>query len=160
MKRAPSAIILIGIPAAGKTTFYRARFFDTHLRISLDQLQSRRREQLVLDACLAGGISFVSDNTNATVAVRERFIVAAGAAGYRVIGYYFSSQLPDALLRNRLREAKARIPDAGVCGIAGRLELPTLAEGFEELWFVRMAEEGGFVIEPWREEDIGNGTRS
>ncbi len=30
-----TAIILIGIPASGKSTFYRQRFFFTHVRISL-----------------------------------------------------------------------------------------------------------------------------
>jgi hypothetical protein len=32
----------------------------------------------------------------------------------------------------------------------GRLELPALGEGFDELWQVRMDGEGGFVVEEWR----------
>jgi hypothetical protein len=34
------AIILIGIQGAAKSTFYRDRFFDTHVRINLDMLKS------------------------------------------------------------------------------------------------------------------------
>lgn len=147
-----TAIIFIGIPAAGKSTFYRQRFFDTHVRINLDMLKTRHREKLLVEACLAARQPFVVDNTNAGVNERARFIGAARAAGFRVIGYYFSSGVQDALERNRQREGRARIPDKGVSGAAGRLELPTMAEGFDELWYVRMDGEGGFVVEEWRDE--------
>ena len=39
-------VILVGIPGSGKTTFYRERFFETHVRISLDMLRMRDREGL------------------------------------------------------------------------------------------------------------------
>jgi hypothetical protein len=45
------AAIFIGIPAAGKTTFYRERFFETHMRLSLDMLRTRHREMLLMRAC-------------------------------------------------------------------------------------------------------------
>jgi hypothetical protein len=35
-------VLSIGVQGAGTTAFYRERFFDTHLRISLDMLRSRR----------------------------------------------------------------------------------------------------------------------
>src|SRR4051812_8782542 len=35
------AVILIGIQGSGKSTFYRERFFDTHVRVSLDLLKTR-----------------------------------------------------------------------------------------------------------------------
>ena len=65
------AVIFCGIQASGKTTFYRDRFFDTHVRISMDLLRTRRREQLLLGACIEGKQQFVVDNTNATVAAAE-----------------------------------------------------------------------------------------
>src|ERR1700732_3621890 len=58
------AIIFIGIQGAGKSTFYRERFFDTHVRINLDMLRTRKREEQLLAACLDAGQSFVVDNTN------------------------------------------------------------------------------------------------
>jgi len=148
----PSAILLIGIPATGKSTFCRQRLFDTHVRINLDQLRTRHREKLLVEACLAGRQPFVVDNTNATREARERFIAPAKAAGYRVIGYYFSSRITEALERNRLRQGSARIPDQGVFGISGRLISPSTSEGFDELWYVRMDGSGDFLVEEWRDE--------
>jgi hypothetical protein len=146
-----TAIILIGIPASGKSTFYRQRFFYTHVRISLDMLRTRHRERLLVDACLGARQPFVVDNTNADAKERARFIGPAHAAGFRVVGYYLHSTVQEALERNRQREGRGRIPDKGVAGVAGRLEVPTLGEGFDELWQVRMDGEGGFVVEEWRD---------
>ena len=39
------AVILIGIQGAGKSTFYKDRFFNTHVRINLDMLKTRHREK-------------------------------------------------------------------------------------------------------------------
>ena len=58
-------------------------------------------------------------------------------------------RIQDALERNQQREGAARIPDKGVLGRAAQLELPTMAEGFDELWYVRMDGNGSFVIEEW-----------
>ncbi|MEL6944740.1 MAG: ATP-binding protein, partial [Bacteroidota bacterium] len=34
------AILFIGIQASGKSTFYKERFFNTHVRISMDLLNT------------------------------------------------------------------------------------------------------------------------
>ena len=146
-----TGVIFIGIQASGKTTFYRERFFDTHVRLSLDMLKTRHREELLLHACIAARQPFVVDNTNATARERMRYITPARAAGFRLVGYYFQSRLQESIARNRLRTGKERIPDKGVMGTAGRLELPSMAEGFDELWYVRMDGRGGFVVEEWQD---------
>jgi hypothetical protein len=46
------AVIFIGLQAAGKSSFYLDRFFNTHIRINLDMLKTRHREQLIFQACL------------------------------------------------------------------------------------------------------------
>ena len=148
------AVILIGIQATGKSTFYRERFFNTHIRINLDMLKTRHREALLLRACLEANQSFVVDNTNPTRAERARYITAAQEAGFLVVGYFFESRLQDALARNRTRTGPAQIPEKGIGGTARRLELPGLAEGFDKLFFVRI-ENGGFVVEPWRDGGPG-----
>ena len=147
-----TAIILIGIPASGKSTFCKEQLFNTHVRLNLDMLKTRHREKFLLQACIAAQQPFVIDNTNASPAERECFIMPASKAGFKVIGYYFSSKVQEALERNRLREGKARIHDSGIHGTAARLKLPSKAEGFDELWYVRMDGNGGFIIEEWNDE--------
>jgi predicted kinase len=140
------AIIFTGVQGAGKSTFYRERFFDTHLRISLDLLKTRHRERLFIDACLASGQRFVIDNTNVRAAERAVYIEAVRRTTFRVIGYFFDAPMRDALRRNGQRAGAAKIPVAGVIGTFKRLERPTLGEGFDELYMVSHDAAGQFVI--------------
>jgi predicted kinase len=143
------AVILIGIPATGKSTFFKRRFNGAYTLISRDKLNTWNREQMLMNECFRWRESFVVDNTNVRIVERERYITPARDEGYKVIGYYFSSKIQDALERNQQREGAARIPDKGVLGRAAQLELPTMAEGFDELWYVRMDGNGGFIVEEW-----------
>jgi predicted kinase len=140
------AVILIGIQGAGKTTFYGERFFDTHVRISLDVLRTRPRERAFLETCLRTGQPFVIDNTNVRAAERVVYIEAAKRAGFRVIGYFLEATLGDALRRNAQRAGRAKIPAAGVGAALKRLEQPKLEEGFDELYLVTFDESRGFVV--------------
>lgn len=128
------AVIFIGIQAVGKSSFYKARFFASHVRINLDMLKTRHREALLLRACLDGKQSFVVDNTNVTVSERAKYIAAAKNAGFRLTGYYFRSNLKDALARNGLRLERERIPDKGLLGTYKKLQIPTTSEGFDHLY--------------------------
>lgn len=110
------AVIFCGIQGAGKSTFFRNRFFDTHVRINMDMLRTRHRERLLLNACIEGKTRFVSDNTNPTAADRAPYSVPAKAAGFRIIGYYFSMNVTHAVERNAARPGSARIPPAGLFG--------------------------------------------
>ncbi len=143
------AIILIGVQGSGKSTFYRERFFDTHVRISLDLLKTRNRERTFLHACLGTGQRFVVDNTNIRAAERAVYIEAAKHNGFRVIGYFFDALLRDALRRNAQRTGIGNIPAAGVVGTFKRIERPTPAEGFDELYIVSRDEKDQFVVTPW-----------
>lgn len=146
------AILFIGIQAVGKSTFYKARFFRTHMRINLDMLKTRYREALILQACLETQMSFVVDNTNLTRAERSQYIQKAKAHRFRVIGYYFQSKVQDALIRNQLRSEEERIPEMGILGAAGRLERPTYDEGFNALYYVSIADNGDFLVQEWQAE--------
>lgn len=144
------AIIFSGIQASGKTSFYRERFFSTHVCLSLDMLRTRHRARVLFEACLAAKQPLVIDNTNPAVAERARYIVPAHAAGFRVIGYYFRSDILSALRRNEARVDAERIPDKGIYGTHQRLQTPTFDEGFDELWYVSLTEEDGFSVEEWK----------
>lgn len=146
------AVLFIGVQASGKSSFFRERLFDTHVRLNLDMLRTRHREALMLRACIEAKAKFVVDNTNPTREERRRYIGPARAAGFRVVGYYFASSLEPALARNAVREGKARIPDAGVRGTYGRLELPALDEGFDALYYVSVMADRGFDVQEWSDE--------
>jgi predicted kinase len=149
-------VLFIGLQGAGKSSCYRARFAATHAHVSKDRLRNnrnpeRRQRQLIAEA-LAEGRSVVVDNTNATAEVRRPLIELGRAAGARVVGYYFASRLEDCLKRNAQRQGKERVPDVALYATARKLERPTLAEGFDELFHVRLVEGGGFEVSAWREE--------
>ena len=145
------AILFCGIQATGKSTFYKERFFRSHVRISLDLLKTRHREERLLEVCLQTQQPFVVDNTNPGKADRSRYIQLARSHKYKVIGYYFRSRIQEALLRNKERSGKECIPEAGLKGTFNRLELPDLSEGFDELYFVEIVN-NSFIVTPWTHE--------
>src|SRR5262249_33183868 len=142
----PSAVLLIGLQGAGKSSFFAAHFFHSHVRVNLDMLRTRSREQRLVEACLWSGQSFVVDNTNVTRADRARYIGPARAAGFEVVGYYFEPDLAGALERNRGRSGRGRVPDTAIRAALARLEPPAPAEGFDRLHRVTIGPSGGFEV--------------
>ena len=147
------AVILIGIPASGKSTFYKDRFFNSHIRINLDMLKTRHRESLLMKACFDAKQSFVVDNTNVLKSDRAKIIQQAREADFRVMGYYFQSRLQDALERNSRRSGKACIPESGLISRYNELQIPDLNEDFDALFYVMIDPDNSeFVIEEWNDE--------
>ena len=146
-----SAVIFIGIQASGKSTFYKEKFFNTHIRISNDLLKTRNRENLLFDYCKNTGMSFVIDNTNATKEIRKRYITISKNMNIPITGYYFQTNLERSLEWNNKRAGKENIPRAGVLGTYNRLEIPSIDEGFTDLFYVDIAD-NKFIIKEWRDE--------
>lgn len=146
------AVIFIGIQGSGKSIFFKQRFFDTHVRINLDMLRTRHREKLLFEACLEAKQKFVLDNTNLTREEREKYIVKAKSFGFKIVGYYFQTNLEKAIERNNQRTGKAKIPEKGLLGSFKRLQIPQFDEGFDELFYVSITDESGFVVEDWKDE--------
>ena len=146
-------LILIGLPASGKSTFFRERFAATHDHISKDLLRSnrkpQRRQDHLIEESLASGRSVVVDNTNPSAAVRAAVITIAKKHGAQVLGYFFITEARDALRRNRTREGRERVPDVAIFTVQKRLEPPTMAEGFDRLFTVTINEaERRFEVSP------------
>jgi len=142
-------ILLIGLQASGKSTFFMSHFYKTHLRLNMDMLKTRHREEILFNACLESKQSVVIDNTNPTIKEREKYIIGFKLHKFEVVGYYFESRIEDCLKRNSLREAKERIADIGIKGTHNKLELPKYSEGFDKLYYVSMRKDG-FNIQEWK----------
>ncbi len=143
-------VILCGLQASGKSTFRRDRFPE-HVVVSKDLMRNnrrpeRRQRQLVAEA-LAGGRSVVVDNTNPSPADRVPLVAIGRAHGARAIAYYLDADFETCLERNASRSGPAFVPYVGLADVARRLEAPTLAEGFDEIWLVQ-AVDGGFAVRP------------
>jgi predicted kinase len=141
------AVLFCGIQAAGKTTFYVERFLRTHLRISMDMLHTRNKEKQLLHLCLLLQQRFVVDNTNPTKKERQKYIEAAQLHKFRVIGYYFHTDVASAIARNATRSGKELVPGAGIRGTYKKLEPPDYEEGFDMLYRVELTEHG-FRVAP------------
>jgi predicted kinase len=141
-------VLLIGVPAAGKSTLYRERFSTSHVRLSGDEDAARTRKERAAEArrLLRAGTSVVIDDTNVSAETRAPFIAAARETGARVIGYVFEVSIKAAVARNAQRASHARVPDVAIFTSAKRLQPPTLVEGFDELYVVRLEPDGRAVV--------------
>lgn len=146
------AVLFIGIPATGKSTFYLERFYQTHLRINLDMLKTRHREKILLEACLQARQPFVVDNTNVLARERAIYIALARPAGFKITGYFFQSSLEDALRRNQQRAGKAIIHEKGMRAKYYTMQRPRYEEGFDHLYSVSIDSNHRFVVEEWVEQ--------
>lgn len=141
------AIIMIGLQASGKSTLFQTCLQPHgYAHINLDTLRTRHRESTLLADCMAHGRSFVVDNTNPTIADRQRYISEAKRHGYQIIGIYMQSILKDCIARNELRENK--VPRLALPATQNKLQMPDMSEGFDAMFFARITD-GGFSITPW-----------
>jgi len=144
-------IMFIGLQGSGKSTYYQAHFSDTHLRINLDMLRTRRREDAVLQACLENGQRCVIDNTSPSGEERSGYIAKAKQNHFTTVAYYFDVPFDVCLQRNSLRQGKRRIPDQGIKATAKKLTVPDAAEGFDQVFHV---DENGHATQVWPTDEI------
>jgi predicted kinase len=143
--------ILIGLQAAGKTSFFRKHFADTHSHVSKDLLRNssnrQARQMALIEQGLKIGKSVVVDNTNPRVQDRAPLIALGKTFGARIIGYTFEATVSECIRRNAHREGRARVPDVAIYATARKFERPIETEGFDMLFRVRL-DDGGFEVEP------------
>jgi predicted kinase len=130
-------VILVGLQASGKSTYYRTHFAATHVHVSKDLMKSDRHRDMkhrkMIEDALASGRSVVVDNTNPTVTARAPLIQLGRKHGARVVAYYFETTVKEAVGRNRAREGTARVPDVALFVTARKLVPPSFKEGFDEV---------------------------
>lgn len=165
----PELIVLVGIQASGKTTYFRRHLVSDYLHVSLDNWRGkgniRRKEYQAILAGLrqaADGLTrgVVVDNTNSTAATRRRYFDNAeefrqsSGRTVRVLCYFFPADLEACLKRNEQRPPPQAappgepyfVPPNVIADYARRLEPPTYQEGFEEIYDVRLGANGDFRV--------------
>ena len=139
------AVVFIGSHASGKTLFFERYFSDAYTHIELSALRTRQREKSALRQCYKHSDSFVADNPNLTPDDRARYIPEAKEKGYRVIGYYFSMD------ERIAEEMESASPDKEMLRVyekdMKKLRMPTIDEGFDELYKVTLTRGGDFKTE-------------
>ena len=136
-------VLMVGIPGSGKTTFCHERLFPLHLYISLAQLRTRSAEAELFAFALKRHKPCVIDNTNVTAAERRRYIqLARREMDARIVVYCFVPDLEGCLARNGQRTGRAHVPDVAVKCKLAKFELPDFGEGIDEIYDVKVSENG------------------
>lgn len=140
-ERPVELVVFVGLQASGKSTFYRERFAKTHEHVSKDLLRNdkNRRQKRLIEETLGAGRCVVVDNTNPTVEDRHALVELGREHGARSVCYFFESGVRECIERNRGREGKERVPDVAIFVTAERLVPPSISEGFDDLFRVRIA---------------------
>ena len=131
-------IIFTGIQGSGKSTFYKQEFFNSHIRVSMDLLNTRNKENKLLEFCFQTQSKIVIDNTNPTIKEREKYISLGKRFKYEIKSYFFDSSLEENWERNNQRKGKEKIPMVGLKSFLKNLEIPKPEEGFDKLYNVTL----------------------
>lgn len=146
-------VVLMGVQASGKTSFYQRNFACTHLHISKDLWKHNKayKQRNLLQKALAEGQDVLIDNTHPTRLSRQEVLEAGRKAGAHIIGYCFQARLQDCLERNRQRERV--VPEIGLRATYSQFEWPSLQEGFDQLYFVSLKDQD-FEVSPWQDPSM------
>lgn len=109
------------------------------MRINLDTLHTRNKEDEEIANSLTDGRDLIIDNTNATKKARSKYVQMAKLFGIPIRVIYLKIPVEVALTRNASRQGKERVPDSAVRFYDRILQAPTLGEGFDRIDVVDMS---------------------
>ena len=140
-------IILMGLQASGKSTFYYTHFAATHEHISKDLLlksNNKNKDQKqaeLIEGAFQEQRSVVIDNTNATKQDRLLLIELGRRYDATIIGYYFQPDVSSSRIRNKQRTGKAQVPEKAIFITAHKFSPPSYDDGFDRLYCIRIPPE-------------------
>lgn len=148
------AIILIGLQASGKSTFYKQNFSNSHFRISNDLLKTKNtksrlhEESILIDGCLEQNKKILFDNTNYSIEKRKGYINKIKPYNFHIIGYYFKMNINRSIKWNQQREPTQIVPKVAIYTTSNKMELPSLSEGYDKLYYIDYKDDK-LIVEDW-----------
>lgn len=135
----PELILLVGSPAAGKSSFVRRHLLPhRYVHVNQDTLKSRDRCVKVASEALQSGHKVVVDNTNPSASTRALYIQHARKLSIPVRCFHIMTSDSVAKHLNMVREritngSTKRLPGIAFSTYRSRFEEPRMNEGFKEI---------------------------
>lgn len=137
-----NAVLLVGIPGSGKSTFARERL-PNHVRVSQDELGSVNACINAVKDALGSGKNVVIDRCNQTPKQRKRWIDIARLYGASVSCVYLDCSEQTALKRVRDRKTHETLVNLTidklrriVRGFKHEMVVPCFNEGFDSILLI------------------------
>ena len=134
------AIVMVGLPASGKSTFVKENLYDQYVRINLDMLKNRHRENALLQACILTQTPFVIDNTNLKKSERLKYISLAKLHRFPIYAYVFDTDYRICVERNQSRERV--VPEKAMKNMLRYHQPVEAEEGFDQIMQVSLEPSG------------------
>lgn len=146
-------VVLMGLQGAGKSSFFRHCFSDSHQIVSKDLMKNRKSksafQEKLIRQFLEANTSVVVDNTNMTLRDREVLISIASQYQAKTILYYFPLSVADSLIRNK-GENRKEVPPVAIFSAAKSHIAPDQSENFDEIYLVYMESVEKFRVQRFK----------
>ena len=130
-------VIFVGLPASGKSTYFKRYLEQTHILVSKDLMGSSKNKDKIqaemLCLHLGSNKDTVVDNTNVSKAIRAPLVALAHDLGQKVEIYWFDTPAKICIQQNELRSGKARVPNVAIYTLAKKFEQPNDSEGADKI---------------------------
>ena len=149
-EKTPELVILVGIPASGKSTYVKDNF-DGYYRVNLDSIHkmlepkeghnrrnnkiARTIESMVIEHKLECGESVVIDATNLYADSRQKYLDMADQHGAAKKAVCFEPNVARSVAWNKKRaeDGGRDVPQHVIEKMASKYQMPTLSQGYDEI---------------------------
>lgn len=147
------AIVFVGVPGIGKSTYYKKYHFKTHIRVNRDMLREYNYKQKLVNGvnyeekmmnlikyCIDNSVNFVVDNNNFTKKQRKHLVdyirLMDTKEQFKIIALVFPKDFTLASGRNLQRGNYERVPYEIWKSMVDAYDDVSMSEGFDKIRFL------------------------